>query len=137
MFRLQAHAPAHPNTAYWGCCNNSTSQLQSLCEFLCDVYAEYGYHKKCEFRNIFPDAPVSHRYLHTLQIREKATGEMFDLNLQGESSSLCWLTKGKQCARVYRLNTTILSDIYIYISTTCFGPYGHRQVGYDIRGKTV
>ena len=34
----------------------------------------------------------------------------------------------------YRLNITILSDTY-NISTTCFGPYDHRQVGYTIRGE--
>ena len=35
----------------------------------------------------------------------------------------------------YRLNTNIFSHIYINISTTCFGLYGHRQVGHDMRGK--
>ena len=40
-------------------------------------------------------------------------------------------------ARVYRLDTPILSDIYINISTTCFGPFGHFQVGYEIRRKTI
>jgi len=35
----------------------------------------------------------------------------------------------------YCLNTTILSDTYI--STTCFGLYGHRQVGYSIRWKKL
>jgi len=80
MFTGKAHAPAHLYTACWGCCNISTSQLQSLCEFLCDIYAEYGCYKKCEFRNMFPDAPVSHRYLHNLRMREKATGEMFHLS---------------------------------------------------------
>ena len=33
-------------------------------------------------------------------------------NLQGESSWLCWLTKGKQlCKGIAVLNTSILSDI--------------------------
>ena len=76
MFTRQTHAPAHPYTAYWGCCNISTSPLQSLCEFICDIYC----YNKCEFRNMFPDAPVSHRYLHNLQISEKAAGEMFQLS---------------------------------------------------------
>ena len=47
--------------------------------------------------------------------------------LQGESSSLCWLTKDKQ----------LYCQIHINISTTCFGPYGHCQVGYSIRGKKL
>jgi len=53
-------------------------------------------------------------------------------HLQGESSSLCWLTKGKQLCGVYRLEHNYIVR-YINISTTCFGPYGHLQVGYEIK----
>jgi len=35
------------------------------------------------------------------------TNEQRRNNLQGESSSLCWLTKGKQMQGYYRLNTNI------------------------------
>ena len=38
------------------------------------------------------------------------------VDLQGESPPLCWLTKGKQCGSVYRLNTTVWSDIYKYFN---------------------
>ena len=36
--------------------------------------------------------------------------------VQGESSSLCWLIEGKQIFKgIYRLNTSILSDTYKYL----------------------
>jgi len=57
--------------------------------------------------------------------------------LQGESSSLCWLTKGKQLCKGITVLTQLYCQIHINISTMCFGPYGHRQVGYKIRGKTT
>ena len=40
--------------------------------------------------------------------------------------------KVNNCARVYRLEHNYIVR-YINISTTCFGPYGHLQVGYEIR----
>jgi len=55
--------------------------------------------------------------------------------LQGESSSLCWLTKDKQLRKGITILTQLYCQIHINISTTCFGPYGHCQVGYSIRGK--
>jgi len=58
------------------------------------------------------------------------------MQLQGESSS-CWLTKGKQLCKGITVLTQLCCQMYINISTTCFGPYGHRQVGYKIRGKTT
>ena len=87
--------------------------------------------------------------------------------LQGESCSLCWLTlnpltwkiwwapnnasrwqmgcnsvfkgltKGKQLCKGMPSWTQLYCLIYINISTTCFGPYGHLQVGYEIRCKTI
>jgi len=57
--------------------------------------------------------------------------------LQGESSSLCWLTKGKQLCKGIPSWTQLYCQIYINISTTCFGPYAHLQVGYVIRWKTI
>ena len=44
----------------------------------------------------------------------------FTFGLQGESTSLCWLTKGEQCATVYRLDTSVLSDIYKYVNYIIF-----------------
>ena len=55
--------------------------------------------------------------------------------LQGESSSLCWLTKGKQLCWGIPSWTQLYCQIYKNISTTCFGPYGHLQVGHEIRWK--
>ena len=46
------------------------------------------------------------------------------------------MTKLNNCARVYRLEHNYIVR-YINISTTCFGPYGHLQVGYEIRRKTI
>ena len=40
--------------------------------------------------------------------------------------------KVNNCARVYRLEHNYIVR-YISISTTCFGSYGHLQVGYEIR----
>ena len=40
--------------------------------------------------------------------------------------------KVNDCARVYRLEHNYVVR-YINISTACFGPYGNRQVGYEIR----
>jgi len=33
--------------------------------------------------------------------------------------------------------TQLYCQIHTNISTACFGPYGHRQVGYSIRGKKL
>jgi len=57
-------------------------------------------------------------------------------SLQGESSSLCWLTKGKELCQGITILTKLYCWIHINIQTTCYGPYGHRQVGYSIGGKT-
>ena len=37
----------------------------------------------------------------------------------------------------YTVLTQLYCQIYINNSTACFGPYGHLQVGYDIRRKTI
>ena len=67
------------------------------------------------------------------------TRKFVSTKFQGESSSLYWLTKGKQLCEGITVLTQLycLIYIYIYISTTCFGPYGHLQVGYEIRRKTI
>ena len=50
-------------------------------------------------------------------------------------SSLCWLTKGKQLRQGIIVLAQLYFRIHINISATYFGPYGHRQVGYSIRGR--
>ena len=45
------------------------------------------------------------------------------------------IIKGKQLCKGITVLTQLYCQIHINISTTCFGPYGHRQVGYNIRGK--
>ena len=54
---------------------------------------------------------------------------------QVESSSLCWLTKGNQLCKGIPSWTQLYCQIYKNISTTCFDPYDHLQVGYEIRWK--
>ena len=44
-------------------------------------------------------------------------------------------TKGEQLGKKYTVLTQLYCQIHINISTTCFSPYGHRQVEYSIRGK--
>jgi len=44
--------------------------------------------------------------------------------------------KVNNCTRICRLEHNYIVR-YINISTTCFGPYGHLQVGYEIRCKTI
>ena len=44
--------------------------------------------------------------------------------------------KVNSCARVCRLEHNYIVR-YINIWSTCFGPYGHLQVGYEIRWKIV
>ena len=77
------------------------------------------------------------RHFTTLVGQSWRTGllEMYCAIIQGESSSLCWLTKGKQLCWGIPSWTQLYCQIYKNISTTCFGPYGHLQVGHEIRWK--
>ena len=43
--------------------------------------------------------------------------------------------KVSNCAGVYRLEHNYIVRYIKNISATCFGPYGHLQVGYEIRLK--
>jgi hypothetical protein len=46
-------------------------------------------------------------------------------------------SKDKQLRQSINVLTQLYFQININISTTCFGSYGHRQVGYRIRGQTM
>ena len=46
-----------------------------------------------------------------------------------------WVSIGKQLCKGIAVLTQLYCLIHINMSTTCFGLYGHRQVGYSIRGK--
>ena len=75
----------------------------------------------------FPhDIPVTPKFC------KSPTGHSLDLVADFLGSKSCINN-----VQVYTVLTQLYRQIYINISTTCFCPYGHRQVGYDIRGKSI
>ena len=54
------------------------------------------------------------------------------LSFTGKS---CTVPKGKQLCWGIPSWTQLYCQIYKNVSTTCFGPYGHLQVGHEVRWK--
>ena len=81
---------------------------------------------------------MAHKYSQSVQPRFMVISVHYDdhwkhTNTYGQNT----VPYGKQLCLGIPSWTQLYCQIYKNTSTTCFGPYGHLQVGHEIRRKTI